>query len=297
MVVARILGATLAYLGVLFSAEILLLFFVGLAVAPAAQGPLALVSLGVAEAAAFAAVLLTWRLIDHRPTRQLGLEPHRAAPRWLRGASAATLMMGCIVLTWYTLLDGAVWTINPDPARSGVVLIGGLLGFVAQGAAEEVLFRGYILENLTGKWGLRWAVIVSSLAFGLFHAPNPNFGPLAFANLVLFGVATAFYKVRIDRGQLWGVFGIHAVWNWLQQVVFGLPNSGVGYGADNSLFTITPNASLPEAIWGGGFGPEGTLGTSLVLLALIGVTLRRPQPSPTTASHELARSQQARRQG
>ena len=59
------------------------------------------------------------------------------------------------------------------------------------------------------------------------HARNPAFGPLPFINLVLFGVAMALYKIYVDDNQLWGVFAIHAVWNWLQQVVFGLPNSGI----------------------------------------------------------------------
>jgi hypothetical protein len=45
---------------------------------------------------------------------------------------------------------------------------------------------------------------------------------------------------------------------------------------DNALFTVTPDQqSWPELVWGGGFGPEGTLGASLVLLALIVFTLRR----------------------
>jgi membrane protease YdiL (CAAX protease family) len=280
VVVARVVGAMLAYLAVLFSAEIGLLFLVGLAVVPGpAQGPFALVSLGIAEGAAFAVVLLVWRLVDRRPVRQLGLERGDARRKWLRGAGAAAVMMGFVVLAWYSLVDGAKWDVNPSLLRAGVVLVGGLIGFVIQGPAEEILFRGYILENLAAKWGLRWAVIVSSLAFGLLHAPNPNFGLLPFVNLVLFGVATALYKVRVDDGQLWGVFGIHTIWNWLQQVVFGLPNSGLASVADNALFTITPNVSLPEPIWGGGFGPEGTLGASLVLVALIGLTLRRPAKS------------------
>ena len=78
------------------------------------------------------------------------------------------------------------------------------------------------------------------------HAPTPAFGLLPFVNLVLFGVATALYKVCVDDDQLWGVFAIHTVWNWLQQVVFGLPNSGIGSPPDNALFTVTPNTSLPD---------------------------------------------------
>jgi uncharacterized protein len=220
--------------------------------------------------------LLVWRVVDRQPVRELGMAASGAQRRWLRGAGVALAMMGFVVLAWYTLLDGATWDVNPDTVRAGVVLVGGLVGFAIQGPAEEVLFRGYILENVLARWGLRWAVIVSSVSFGVLHARNESFGVLPFVNLVLFGVATALYKVRVDDGQLWGVFAIHTVWNWLQQVVFGLPNSGIASVAANALFTVTPNASLPDPIWGGGFGPEGTLGASLVLLALIGVTLRRP---------------------
>jgi membrane protease YdiL (CAAX protease family) len=280
-VLAGLVLATLAYLAVFFASAVLL-YLVGLTLVPAtAQGIFALLSLGLAEGLALIAVLLVWRFVDGRPVRQLGLEPSRARTRWLRGAGVAALMMGFIVLAWYTLLDGATWDINPDPVRATVVVIGGLLGYCIQGPAEEVLFRGYIFENVRAEWGLRWAVIVSSVAFGLFHLRNPALGPLALLNLILFGVATALYKVRVDNGQLWGVFAIHTVWNWLQQVVFGLPNSGVASVADNALFTITPNTSLPDPIWGGGFGPEGTLAATLVLLALIGVTLRRPPISET----------------
>ena len=187
-------------------------------------------------------------------------------------------MMGFIVLAWYTLVDGASWEVNSDPLRAGVVLVGGLAGFAIQGPAEEILFRGYILEHVQAQWGLRWAVAVSAIGFALFHALNPAFNPVALINLLLFGVATALYKVRVDQGQLWGVFGIHSVWNWLQQVVFGLPNSGILSTPDNALFTVRPDTSLPEPIWGGGFGPEGTLAASLVLLALIGASLRQPSP-------------------
>jgi membrane protease YdiL (CAAX protease family) len=279
VVVARLVAATAAYLAV-FLAGAVLLYAAGLALVPApAQGIFALVSLGVAEGAALGVVLLFWRLVDGRPLHELGLKTAGAPRRWLRGAAIATAMMGFIVLVWYTLLDGAVWSTNPDAARAALALLGGLLGFLIQGPAEEVLFRGYIFENVRMVWGLRWAVTVSAVAFALFHLRNPALGPIPLLNLLLFGVATALYKVRVDNGQLWGVFALHTIWNWLQQVVFGLPNSGIATVQDNALFTIAPNTALPEPIWGGGFGPEGTLGATLVLLALI-VALLRTRKDP-----------------
>ena len=93
-------------------------------------------------------------------------------------------------------------------------------------------------------------------------------------NLLLFGLATALYKLRIDGGQLWGVFAIHTVWNWLQQVVFGLPNSGNASTAANTLSSVQPNVAVPDLVSGGGFGPEGTLAATLLLLGLIAAVLR-----------------------
>ena len=278
MVGARVVGAVLAYLVVLFGASILL-YVVGLTLVPAAAEPtFALVALGVAEAAATGVVLLIWRFVDRRPIRALGLDPRGAVGRWLRGAAVAGLMMGFIVLVNYLLLAGALVGVNPDPWRVAVVLVAGLLGYVVQGAAEEVLFRGYVLENVRRRWGLRLALAVSSVGFALLHAPNPGFGLLPFGNLVLFGLAAALYKVRCDRNRLWGVFGLHSVWNWLQQIVFGLPNSGVAPAPDNALFTVTPSASVPDVVSGGGFGPEGTLAATLVLLALLAYCARQRAP-------------------
>jgi hypothetical protein len=275
IVIARIVGACLAYLAVLDTVYIIAYGLAQSVVPDEAKGAFGLISQGVADGAALVTVLLVWRLVDRRPVRALGLRTAGALPRVLKGAAIATLMMCFVVFVNYTLVDGATWQVNSDAGRAVLVLVVGLIGFALQGPAEEVLFRGYILENVREQWGVRQAVVASSLAFGLMHASNPAFGVLPFVNLVLFGVAMALYKIYVDDNQLWGVFAIHAVWNWLQQVVFGLPNSGIVSVPDNALFSVTPNTSLPTVIWGGGFGPEGTLAATLVLLAVIGAAARR----------------------
>jgi membrane protease YdiL (CAAX protease family) len=275
IVVARIVGACLAYLAVLDTVYIIAYGLAQTVVPDAAKGAFGLISQGVADGAALTTVLLVWRLVDRRPVRVLGLRSAGAVRRVLKGAGIAALMMSFVVFINYTLVDGATWDLNSDAGRVVLVLVVGLIGFALQGPAEEVLFRGYILENVREPWGVRPAVVASSLAFGLMHASNPAFGVLPFINLVLFGVAMALYKIYVDDNQLWGVFAIHAVWNWLQQVVFGLPNSGIVSVPDDALFSVTPNTSLPAVIWGGGFGPEGTLAATLVLLALIGACARR----------------------
>jgi membrane protease YdiL (CAAX protease family) len=266
-------AAVLLYLTVFFGSSIAL-YAVGAALPDTVEGTFGVASLGVAEGLALLTVFGVWVLVDQRPIAQLGLRRQHAVRRWLKGAAIATLMMGFVVLVGYTLIDGAAWDVNPDATRAAFVLVAGLVGFAVQGPAEEVLFRGYVLENLKDQWGSVIAVLVSSVAFAVFHAANPAFGVLPLVNLFLFGVATALYKLRLDGNQLWGVFAMHTVWNWLQQVVFGLPNSGLASAPGNTLFTVTPPSDLAAPLSGGGFGPEGTLAGSLVLLALIFVSLR-----------------------
>ncbi len=265
VVVARLVLTILGYLAVLTAVYALALL-----------ADASLLGLGLAHALALSAVLVVWRTVDRRPLGALGLDRAQAAPRWLRGAVTGGLMMGAIVLIWFTLITGATWSVNPDPVRAAAALAIGFVGFLIQGPAEEVLFRGYVLENVKARWGATWAVVISAVLFTLLHASNPGFGVLPAVNLTLFGIATALYKLRWDHGQLWGVFAMHTVWNWLQQVVFGLPNSGTTSTLDDVLFSVRPNTSQPDPLWGGGFGPEGTLGATLVLGVLIWATLRGP---------------------
>src|SRR5205807_7932683 len=111
----------------------LLVYVLGQTVVPdAARGTFGLLGLGVAEAAAMAAVFLLWRLVDRRSLLSFGLNPHAAIPRCFRGAVIAALMMGFVVLVGYTLIDGATWDVNPDPVHAIVVLIGGLIGYLIQ---------------------------------------------------------------------------------------------------------------------------------------------------------------------
>jgi uncharacterized protein len=273
VVIARMVLATGAYLAVL-GALAAGLYVVGLLVAGQQGLTFSMLGLAIAEGGALASVLAVWRFVDRKPIAAIGLHTAYAPQQWKKGAAVGALMMTTVVLAWLSVVDGATWSINPDPAGAATALILGFIGFLIQGPSEEVLFRGYLLETLRARWGTTLAVAVSAVAFSMLHAANPGFGPLPFINLVLFGVATALYKLRVDAGQLWGVFAIHSVWNWLQQVVFGLPNSGAISGAEDTLFSVQPTTSLPDLFWGGGFGPEGTLGATLVLLALIGATLR-----------------------
>ncbi len=303
VIVARLVAAIGLYLLVLTVMVTLLYvgaFLVsGVAISPAKSTAWSMLGLAIADGAAVGTVLLLWRHLDRRILASIGLRREHAFSYWLRGAAVGALMMCTVVFAWYLLVDGAAWAPNQDTRQATFALIAGFVGFLVQGPSEELLFRGYVFENIRGRWGITWGVGISSLAFSLLHTPNPGYGALPFINLFLFGVAMCLWRLRIDHGQLWGVFAIHTVWNWLQQVVFGLPNSGTASPPEDTLLTIVPNISVPGPIWGGGFGPEGTLGTTIVLLAVIaacwraGRTRRAVVKSPFKSWRELAQEAEA----
>jgi uncharacterized protein len=273
VVALRVVGVILCYLLVQVVLTLPVLFIEEGARAEVFNSPLSEAALLVPSLGGILAVLAFTARVDRRRVSSLGLERTGAIGRWLRGAGIAALMMGFVVLVWYTLLDGATWSMNADLGRATLALLAGLVAFLVQGPSEEILFRGYILQIVTARWNLVWGIGVSAVLFAAAHVANASFGVLPLINLVLFGVATGAYKLLIDDDQLWGVFAIHSIWNWLQQDVFGLENSGMASPIANTLWHVEPNRGLPDPIWGGGFGPEGTLATTLVLLALLGRVL------------------------
>ena len=276
----RVIGAILCYLLASVALTLPILLVEERSRAELANSPLAEGALLVPTLGGILAVLAFTARVDRRPIVSLGLERAGAVGRWLRGAAVGASMMGFIVLVWYTLVDGASWSLNPDLGRASLGLLAGLAAFLIQGPSEEILFRGYILQIVTARWSLAWGIGVSAVLFSLLHAANAGFGLLPLVNLILFGIATGAYKMLVDDDQLWGVFAIHSVWNWLQQDVFGLENSGNASPVANTLFHVEPDRHLADPIWGGGFGPEGTLAATLVLLALLARVLVHARRSP-----------------
>jgi uncharacterized protein len=209
-------------------------------------------------------ILLVWAWLavwEKRPFWTLGLERLGALPRYLGGAAIGIGMYG-LALGGAALL-GYIEPEAGDPAQQGVAAIGGvllvLLGWVIQGAAEEIVCRGWLLQAA----GIRRAwlgVVASSLLFSALHSLNPNIGPVAVINLVLFGVLASLYALY--EGGLWGVCGMHAAWNWAQGNLFGIEVSGQEV-AGGILWNLRENG--PDLITGGAFGSEGGLAVTAVL--------------------------------
>jgi hypothetical protein len=156
-------------------------------------------------------------------------------------------------------------------ALPGVALL--LVGWAVQGAGEEVLTRGLMLQTVALRFGPVAGIAASSGVFALLHSLNANLTALAMLNLFLFGVFACVVALR--EGSLWGVCAIHSAWNWTQAQVFGLAVSG---GAVPGGTLLGLRIVGPDIVTGGAFGPEGGLAVTAVLLAGTAMVLVRPGP-------------------
>ncbi len=212
-------------------------------------------------------ILLVWlwvRLYEKRGLATLGLERDGALRRYGRGLFIGFLTFaGAVGLM---ALFGFVAPETSDPGRVGwAALVGVLLvipGWLVQGAAEEVLTRGWIMSVLAARYRPWLGILLSSLFFTLAHGLNPNLTALALVNLFLYGLFAAFYALR--EGSLWGVCAFHSAWNWAQGNCFGLAVSG-NRAEGGMLFDLMETG--PDWFTGGAFGPEGGLAVTLMLLA------------------------------
>ena len=145
-------------------------------------------------------------------------------------------------------LDGWGW----QDASLTLTLLGvllGLIGFLAVGFYEELLFRGYYLQNLRDGTGLALALFLSSAVFALAHLGNFSASPASTMGIFGAGYFLAFGWLRTRA--LWLPIGLHIGWNFFQGPIFGFAVSGTPTPA-----ILVHSVSGPELITGGGFGPE-----------------------------------------
>lgn len=210
-------------------------------------------------------VLLFCKLIERRPMRSLGFCRRHAVRRYLFGCMLGAAMISTSVVL-SALFGGLSLSANPNVDWSMLALF--FFGFVLQGASEETIFRGYFLNTVASKGRVVLAIVLNSVFFGLAHSFNMGLTPLAVLNLVLFGVFASVYAVRCD--DLWGVCGVHSLWNFMQGNFWGVQVSGTDTGTSVLVADTNPDSPLLN---GGDFGLEGSIFVTIVLVVAIVVVL------------------------
>lgn len=139
------------------------------------------------------------------------------------------------------------------------------VGFMLVGFAEEYLLRGYALYTLADGIGFWPATIVLGVLFGLGHSFNPGETRIGVVATVVFAIFASI-TLRVT-GNLWLAVGAHAGWDWAQSFFYGVSDSGMT--ARGHL--LNPTFHGPVWLTGGTVGPEGSVVTLILWIAMMGI--------------------------
>lgn len=221
------------------------------------------------------ATILYCRFIEKRSLESMGLKREKFLPNYaiglVIGFAAYSATLGITVLAGAANYEGGDFR---NPLMYAVICV----GWIIQGAEEEIVCRGYMMATLSTKMPLWVAVLISSASFGIMHLFNTGFSVLAFINITLVGIVFALLAIRCNS--LIPSCAFHSVWNWAQGNFFGMPVSGSASGPSVMKFSLTEDSDL----WSGGaFGVESGLGTTIMMVILGAALLLIPQKKKETA--------------
>lgn len=205
--------------------------------------------------------ILIWKFGEKKPLYKMGFTRGKESFRHfiiglILGAIAMSIVFVTLLAVGNVLILGNILKPNLNTK-----LLSDLVLFTMVGFSEEIFFRGYCLRSISERNGNLKAVIISSVLFSAVHSLNPNAAPLFFVNIVLVGVLFSYMALKFS---IWLPIGFHAMWDYFEGNVWGLPDSGIIVKGMYSVKFIKNNI-----INGGLVGPEGGLIVTLVLLASI----------------------------
>lgn len=140
-----------------------------------------------------------------------------------------------------------------------------LIIFVAvfiQSSAEELICRGYLLGRLLNSYHKPViAISGNALFFACLHLLNTGVTVLSVINIFLCGVM--FSIIVYYTKSLLCAFALHAAWNFNQNIIFGLPNSGIE--TTYSIMKLNRGSARNSFAYDTVFGIEGTIVADIVL--------------------------------
>lgn len=131
-----------------------------------------------------------------------------------------------------------------SPSQVLITLVLGAILACASGFGEEIAFRGYLQSRIAQRYHPAAAVVITAVLFALSHpvgnTPNPL---LHLATAILVGIL--FGAIFVRTGSLWMGISLHAMWNFLQIVVFAIRNSADErfFGAPLLVFDRVPGTT------------------------------------------------------
>jgi membrane protease YdiL (CAAX protease family) len=147
-----------------------------------------------------------------------------------------------------------------------------LLLFIAvfiQSSAEEMVCRGFIFQRL--RRGYRHpavAIILNSLLFTSMHLFNPGASVISMAAVLAAGLLFSLMVYYMDS--IWCAMAAHTAWNFTQNLILGLPNSGMV--SPVSVFKLDAATAKSSFAYSVEFGLEGSI-TAITVMIITGIVI------------------------
>ena len=225
------------------------------------DSPLIGVAIAVAMALVAMAVYVAWgELIERREVTELSLPG--AGREWaIGGLIGVVLYAGCVLL----LMVIGMYRIEGLNPLSYMIPAAAMA--VKSSVVEELVFRGVLfrsVEDMAGSW---FAIIVSSLVFGLLHLINPD-ATIAGAVYIAIEAGLLLAAAYLVTRRLWMAIGYHMLRNYVQSAVF----SGIVSGGVSLPGLFQAKIEGQSFYTGGTFGMEQSI-FALVLCTVTGVVM------------------------
>lgn len=208
-------------------------------------------------------VALVWlfrKYVDKKSFRSLGFQPDFPLKDIGIGLIIGfeVMFLGFMTLTLTDQLDFLIFQYN----FTNLLLC--LVYYVFVAFTEELLMRGYVLNNLLVSFDKYVALGISALLFSLMHVFNPDLTWLGAVNIFLAGILLGLSYIFTKN--LWFPIALHFSWNFFQGPIFGFRVSG------NNFYSFLLTQYQTPTLWNGGaFGFEGSILCALFLLIAIGM--------------------------
>jgi membrane protease YdiL (CAAX protease family) len=201
------------------------------------------------------------RCVEGRAAHEMSVRG--AAREAAAGVGLAGILVGA---TFVVLLATGSYRLV---GTNGVWSLARGLGTFPTGAFIQVLLFRLILFRLTEEWVGTWiAFALTAGLFSLAHVWNAHMTLAGFFGL-LSGDVLLFAAFALTR-RVWLVWGFHTGWNFFQDGILGMPNSGI-----TSLPSfLEAEVSGPTWLTGGAVGIEASVLTAL-LTVLCGLWMIR----------------------
>ena len=170
----------------------------------------------------------------------------------LIGFGIGFLMNGTCALTAY--LHGDI-KLRFDKFEFFPILLMFIVVFI-QSSAEELACRGFMYQRIAYRYKYPWApTIITAVFFMAIHLGNDHISLMPILDLFMSGLVFGAMILYFDS--IWMAMGCHTTWNFTQNILLGLPNSGSV--SSYSIFVLDRNSARGSFAYDVGFGLEGSI--------------------------------------